>query len=219
MISVAEALERITGAFAPLALETVALSDALGRALGEDVVARMTQPPVAVSAMDGYAVRAEDTAAPPVTLRVVGEAPAGGAYDGRLGAGEAVRIFTGGPVPDGADAIVILAEELQIHDEPLDEKVVRSCAIGERRVIPHAESDARVRAHHVNVDAYAGDQAYHQEDQHDLLEHRDLGPQPFRIYGVKIIGRFPKWGVLGGSILRGSDLVGGILGGCHMVGL
>ena len=107
MISVAEALERITGAFAPLALETVALPDALGRALGEDVVARITQPPVAVSAMDGYAVRAADTAAPPVTLRVVGEAPAGGAYDGRLDAGEAVRIFTGGPVPDGADAIVV----------------------------------------------------------------------------------------------------------------
>ena len=107
MISVAEALERVTGAFAPLALETVALPDALGRVLGEDVVARMTQPPVAVSAMDGYAVRAEDTTAPPVTLQVVGEAPAGGAFGGRLGAGEAVRIFTGGPVPDGADAIVI----------------------------------------------------------------------------------------------------------------
>jgi len=107
MISVAEALERITGAFAPLPLETVALTDALGRALGADVVARMTQPPVAVSAMDGYAVRADDTAASPVTLRVVGEAPAGGAYGGRLAAGEAVRIFTGGPVPDGANAIVI----------------------------------------------------------------------------------------------------------------
>ena len=107
MISVAEAIERITGTFAPLPLETVALPDALGRALGEDVRARMTQPPVAVSAMDGYAVRAADTADPPVNLRVVGEAPAGGAYDGRLNAGEAVRIFTGGPVPDGADAIVI----------------------------------------------------------------------------------------------------------------
>ncbi len=107
MIPVAEALARITAAFEPLPPETVSLTDALGRVLGEDVAARMTQPPCAVSAMDGYAVRADDVTRVPATLRQVGSAPAGGAYDGTLGPDETVRIFTGGPVPDGADSIVI----------------------------------------------------------------------------------------------------------------
>jgi molybdopterin molybdotransferase len=65
------------------------------------------QPPADLSAMDGYAVRAADVATVPAKLRVVGEAPAGGAYGATLNAGEAVRIFTGAPLPDGADAIVI----------------------------------------------------------------------------------------------------------------
>ena len=107
MLAVAEALARITGAFTPLPAETVSLADALGRTLAEDVIARVTQPPAAVSAMDGYAVRAADLASIPARLAVIGEAPAGGAFDGTVGAGETVRIFTGGPVPDGADAIVI----------------------------------------------------------------------------------------------------------------
>jgi molybdopterin molybdotransferase len=107
MLSVAEALARITAAFAPLPAETVSLAEALGRTLAEDVLARVNQPPVAVSAMDGYAVRATDVATVPARLRVVGEAPAGGAFAGTVGAGEAVRIFTGGPLPAGADAIVI----------------------------------------------------------------------------------------------------------------
>ena len=107
MISVEEAFGRITSAFRPLAVETVGLSDALGRVLAEDVVARVTQPPRAVSAMDGYAVRAADVAAVPATLTQVGEAPAGGAYRGSVGPGQAVRIFTGGPLPQGADAIVV----------------------------------------------------------------------------------------------------------------
>ncbi|HJS33509.1 MAG TPA: gephyrin-like molybdotransferase Glp [Alphaproteobacteria bacterium] len=107
MISVEEAKRRILAAFSPLAPETVALIDALGRVLAEDVVARVTQPPVAVSAMDGYAVRAADVIKVPVTLRQIGVAPAGAAFAGTVGPGECVRIFTGGPVPAGADAIVI----------------------------------------------------------------------------------------------------------------
>ena len=69
--------------------------------------ARLTQPPADLSAMDGYAVRAEDVPAAPTTLTLVGEAPAGGSYDHALKPGEAVRIFTGGPLPMGADSIVI----------------------------------------------------------------------------------------------------------------
>ena len=69
--------------------------------------ARLTQPPADLSAMDGYAVRAEDVPAAPTTLTLVGQAPAGGSYDHALKPGETVRIFTGGPLPMGADAIVI----------------------------------------------------------------------------------------------------------------
>ncbi len=107
MISVEAALERITGALDTLPAEQVSLAEALGRVLAADVEARVTQPPVAVSAMDGYAVRAADLAKVPVTLKVVGAAPAGGAYEGKVGTNEAVRIMTGGPLPDGADTIVI----------------------------------------------------------------------------------------------------------------
>ena len=107
MIPVEEAKQRILAALAPLPAETVSVAQALGRVLAEDLTARVTQPPAAVSAMDGYAVRAEDVATVPVTLRQVGAVPAGGAYAGRLQAGECVRIFTGAPLPDGADTIVI----------------------------------------------------------------------------------------------------------------
>ena len=107
MLSVADALARVTAAFTALAPEQISVAAASGRVLAEDAIARVTQPPVAMSAMDGYAVRAADVATTPAKLHVVGQAPAGGGYDRTLGPGEAVRIFTGGPVPDGADAIVI----------------------------------------------------------------------------------------------------------------
>lgn len=107
MISVEEALERITEAFSPLPGEEVSLKEALGRVLAEDAQAAVSHPPADVSAMDGYAVRAEDVSQVPATLAVVGEAPAGSAYDHEVQPGQAVRIFTGGPVPRGADAVVI----------------------------------------------------------------------------------------------------------------
>jgi len=107
MISVEDAFARITGAFARLPAEQVALADALGRVLAADVVSRRTQPPADVSAMDGYAVRATDVAKVPVTLTQIGAAPAGAAFEGTVGKGETVRIFTGGVMPAGADAVVI----------------------------------------------------------------------------------------------------------------
>ena len=107
MISVDEALDRILSAFAPLPAETVSVSQALGRVLAEDVVARVTQPPADVSAMDGYAVRAEDVASVPVQLQVVGHIAAGSRQEAPLATGQAARIFTGAPLPEGADAIVI----------------------------------------------------------------------------------------------------------------
>jgi len=107
MLSVEEARRRICGAFRPLPAEQVGLADALGRVLAEPVTARVDQPPVAVSAMDGYAVQAADVAQLPARLKVVGQSAAGAGFAGRVGAGEAVRIFTGAPVPEGADAVVI----------------------------------------------------------------------------------------------------------------
>src|SRR5580704_15928046 len=107
MISVEEALARLLAPLEALPAEQVSVADAVGRVLAEDVAARRTQPPFAVSAMDGYAVSAEDVAQVPVTLPIIAEIPAGAGFGGRLGAGEAARIFTGAPLPEGADAIVI----------------------------------------------------------------------------------------------------------------
>ena len=107
MISVEEALARLLAPLAAVPLEQVSIADGVGRVLAEDVAARRTQPPFAVSAMDGYAVRAADVAQVPATLRIVAEIPAGAGFGGRLGTGEAARIFTGAPLPAGADAIVI----------------------------------------------------------------------------------------------------------------
>jgi molybdopterin molybdotransferase len=107
MIPVEEALHRLLAPLKPIGAEQVALTEALGRVLAEDVVARRTQPPFAASAMDGYAVRADDVVSVPVRLRVIGAVPAGQSYDGRIGPGEAVRIFTGAPIPADADAIII----------------------------------------------------------------------------------------------------------------
>ena len=91
----------------PLRRESVLLSRAYGRTLAADLAAKRTQPPKAVSAMDGYALRAEDARAPGARLTIIGTSAAGRGFAGKLGTGEAVRIFTGAPVPDGGDAIVI----------------------------------------------------------------------------------------------------------------
>ncbi len=106
MIPVEEARRRVLAAFGPLPAETVGLAQGLGRVLAAPVAARLTQPFAALSAMDGYAVRAADLAEVPATLRRIGESAAGAAFAGRIGAGECARIFTGAPVPDGADAVV-----------------------------------------------------------------------------------------------------------------
>ncbi|MDE3079995.1 MAG: molybdopterin molybdotransferase MoeA, partial [Paracoccaceae bacterium] len=106
MITVAEALERVFALVSPLGVEEVPLAEAAGRVLARPVSARRDQPPFDASAMDGYAIRGL-TAGPGDRFRVIGEAGAGHAFAGRLGADEAVRIFTGAPVPEGADRVVI----------------------------------------------------------------------------------------------------------------
>jgi molybdopterin molybdotransferase len=107
MISAEQAMKCVLENLPRTCTEQVVLADGLGRVLAEDIIARLTQPWSDVSAMDGYAVRAQDVTSVPVTLNVIGESPAGGAFAGQLGAGQSVRIFTGAPLPQGADAIVI----------------------------------------------------------------------------------------------------------------
>jgi molybdopterin molybdotransferase len=106
-LSGAEALRRILDGVEPTAADTVPIEDAAGRVLAAPLAARLTQPPFDASAMDGYAVRAADIAHLPARLEVVGRAAAGHPYGGTVETGQAVRIFTGAPVPHGADAIVI----------------------------------------------------------------------------------------------------------------
>jgi len=107
LISVAEALDHVLAHAEPLPPETVPLDDALGRVLAAELKALRTQPPADLSAMDGYAVRAADVANAPVRLRVIGEVAAGRPFTATVGAGEAARIFTGGVMPAGADAVVV----------------------------------------------------------------------------------------------------------------
>jgi molybdopterin molybdotransferase len=107
LMPVADALAAILAGAEPLDEEMVALEEAYHRVLARDVAARRTQPPQAMSAMDGYAVRAADAAEVNARLKVIGEVAAGRPFDRALGAGEAARIFTGGVIPDGADAVVI----------------------------------------------------------------------------------------------------------------
>ncbi|MFM9942111.1 MAG: gephyrin-like molybdotransferase Glp [Hyphomicrobiaceae bacterium] len=107
-LTVEAALARILAdARTTTSLDNRNLLDAAGCVLAAPLVARLTQPPFNASAMDGYAVRAADVASLPAVLNVIGEAAAGHGFRGRVEAGEAVRIFTGAPVPDGADAIII----------------------------------------------------------------------------------------------------------------
>jgi len=106
-MSVSDALLRVLADATPLPAETVALDDAHGRVLAQGIAALRTQPPAAVSAMDGYAVRGEDVAKAPATLRLIGEVAAGHPFDGVVKPGEAARIFTGGVMPAGADTVVI----------------------------------------------------------------------------------------------------------------
>ena len=146
MISVEEALSRLLTPLEKLPLEQVSIVDGLGRVLAEDVAARRTQPPFAVSAMDGYAVRAEDLAAVPVELRIVAEVPAGAGFGGHVGPGEAARIFTGAPLPAGTDTIVIQENTQRDGDRV---RVIEGAAHGRyvrREGLDFGESDVLLRA-------------------------------------------------------------------------
>jgi molybdopterin molybdotransferase len=114
LLPFAAALDRLLAGVAPLAAETVPIDQCAGRVMAEPVVARLTQPPFPASAMDGYAIRWADLRQP---WRVVGESAAGRGWAGHVTPGEAVRIFTGAPLPGGADTVVV--QEEVARDGPL----------------------------------------------------------------------------------------------------
>ncbi len=115
MITVAEAQTRLISLVRTMPAEDVPLEDSGGRVLSEPLRARRDQPPFDASSMDGYAIKSAE-AAQHVQLKVVGEAAAGHSWAGTLGPGQAVRIFTGAPIPDGADFVVI-QEDVERRDE------------------------------------------------------------------------------------------------------
>lgn len=105
MIPVSEALDKVVAGFRTLPAEQLPLPEALGRVLAEDAASRLSSPPLAVSSMDGYAVRSADLREPGGTLTLIGEVAAGHGFEGAVGPGACLRIFTGAPLPDGADAV------------------------------------------------------------------------------------------------------------------
>ncbi|MGV8987409.1 MAG: molybdopterin molybdotransferase MoeA [Cypionkella sp.] len=112
MISVEDALNRCLNLVSPLPAESVALRASVGRMMATPAVAQRDQPPFAASAMDGYAVQGD--AAPGAAFTVIGAAQAGTAFDGLVAAGQAARIFTGAPVPAGADRVII-QEDVEVN--------------------------------------------------------------------------------------------------------
>ena len=145
LLPVEEARARILAALTPTAAETVALTEGAGRVLARPVIARLTQPPADVSAMDGYAVRAADAVAGAV-LTVIGAAPAGRPFAGEVGPGQAVRIFTGGVVPAGADAILLQEEATAEADRVRVNETVRPGRWIRRRGLDFAEGQEVVPA-------------------------------------------------------------------------
>ena len=107
MISVDDAINRITCSVERLQSEVVHLAESHGRILAKDVKAPTSHPPFNVSSMDGYAIKSKDTGKVPTILKKIGEVPAGDQFSGILKAGEAIRLFTGSRISDGADTVVI----------------------------------------------------------------------------------------------------------------
>jgi molybdopterin molybdotransferase len=134
MITVEEAQDLLFGLVSPLAVESVPLAQVLGRVLAQDVIATRNQPPFAASSMDGYAMKRDEVELHAM-FKVVGESAAGHAFEGTVGAGQAVRIFTGAPVPEGTDFVVIQenitlrGNLITITDDPGSKSNIRAAGI------------------------------------------------------------------------------------------
>jgi molybdopterin molybdotransferase len=179
-----EALARVLADATPLPAETVLVAAAHGRVLAEDLAALRTQPPAPVSSMDGYALRAADVAVTPARLRVIGEIPAGRAFAGEVGPGQAVRIFTGGILPDGADTIVIQENTERDADIVVVEQGAAAGRFIRRAGLDFTEGDVRLA-------------------KGRLLTVRDVGLAAAMNHAVVRVHRRPRVAV----ISTGSELV------------
>lgn len=143
-LTVQEALTAVLNGVSTLETETVALPEALGRVLAQPVTARDSLPPFANSSMDGYALRAADTASVPVTLRVVGDVAAGAMPNVTITAGTAARIMTGAPLPNGADAVVPVEDTDEMwrnRERPLPDNIQVSRAVAPGDYVRHPGED------------------------------------------------------------------------------
>ncbi|THD77993.1 MAG: molybdopterin molybdotransferase MoeA [Phenylobacterium sp.] len=192
LLSVDEARARMLAEIAALPAESVALADSVGRVLAEEIRAVRDQPPFPASAMDGWAVRAADC---PESLKIVGESAAGHGFEGRVGAGEAVRIFTGAAIPDGCDAIVIQEDAERTGDEVRVPEVaaghhVRPAGLDFKRGETLLEPGVRIDAWRLSLAASAGraEVAVHGRPRVALLSTGEeiveapAAPGPFQIY-------------------------------------
>jgi molybdopterin molybdotransferase len=153
LMPVSEALDKLLKGVAPLEAETVPLEAANGRFLARSLASTRTQPPFAASAMDGYAIRHSDLKTPEAVLDVIGEAPAGHGFSGHVGPGQAVRIFTGAPVPVGTDTILIQentersGDQVKVLEIPAQGAFVRAAGLdfseGEILLAPPLKLDYR----------------------------------------------------------------------------
>ena len=187
---VADAIAAILSGADPLPEEMIVLDAAWHRVLARDLAARRTQPPQAMSAMDGYAVRAADAADVAVRLKVIGEVAAGRPFERKVAAGEAVRIFTGGVIPEGADAVII-QEDTTIDGDCIG---ITEAAVKGRHIRP------------AGVDFNEGDVLL---KRGRVLTERDLSLAAGMNYPELPVRRRPKVAVLGTGdelVMPGSSL-------------
>jgi molybdopterin molybdotransferase len=177
LMPVADALAAVLADATPLPEEMVALDAAHRRVLARDLKALRTQPPQAMSAMDGYAVRSADASTAPARLKMIGEVAAGRPFDQALHPGEAVRIFTGGVVPDGADAVVIQEDTTRDGDTV----IVNEAATAGRNIRP------------AGIDFRQGDVLLHAGHR---LTDRDLSLAAGMNHPQLLVRRRPKAAVL-----------------------
>lgn len=128
LLPVSEALARILDGIEPPAVQTVSIYNAEDRVLARDLAARLTQPPFAASAMDGYAVRGADLGEPGTRLKLIGTSSAGHGSEQLVGPGQTVRIFTGAPLPTGADTVVIQEDVIREGDDVVINEIPRAGA-------------------------------------------------------------------------------------------
>lgn len=145
MLGFDEAVARVLAQTKPMNHETVPLAQGLRRVLATPVIAQMTQPPFSGSAMDGYAVRSEDVFNGAV-LTQIGESQAGAGFDGKVGKGQCTRIFTGAPMPEGADAVVMQEVTQADGNKITFEKPVEIANNVRPRGLDFAEGDTLIEA-------------------------------------------------------------------------